>query len=337
MALAAYGDPADADQAVSDTVERILATDWHDIWPAAKHKFLDSPIHNAGVEADVTKTAAALLSARLFGMFSDAAVKNLPRRVPLYISGGCGLNCDWNRMWRDLGHFSSVFVPPCANDSGQAIGAAAEAWLLYTGDASIEWDVYSGLEFEQDMEPDSSVWDRRPAEARAIARAIAQGRIFAWARGRAEIGPRALGNRSLLADATHPRTRDRLNEIKQREHYRPIAPVCRVEDLGEAFDADFEDPYMLYFRNVTSDRLGAVTHVDGSARCQTVRRDQNPPLHDLLSAVADLNGPGVLCNTSLNWQHCGFINKTSELVKYCDARGLHDFVVEDAWYQRVTQ
>ncbi len=180
--------------------------------------------------------------------------------------------------------------------------------------------------------------DRRPADVRADRRrALAQGRIFAWAQGRAEIGPRALGNRSLLADATHPRTRDRLNEIKQREGYRPIAPVCRIEDVGKAFDADFEDPYMLYFRTVTSDRLGAVTHVDGSARCQTVTpRGQNPPLHDLLSAVAELNGLGVLCNTSLNWQHCGFINKTSDLVRYCDARGLDDFVVEDAWFQRIT-
>jgi hydroxymethyl cephem carbamoyltransferase len=238
-------------------------------------------------------------------------------------------------MFRDLGHFSSVFVPPCPNDSGLAIGAAAEALRLCTGDAYIDWDVYGGLEFEPDVHPDPDAWLRRPVRDTDVADALADGRIFGWAQGRAEIGPRALGNRSLLADPSSPRTRDRLNEIKQREGYRPIAPVCRVEDLGKYFDSDFEDPYMLYFRMVTSDRLGAVTHVDGTARCQTVSRESNRRLHELLSAVADRTGVGVLCNTSLNFKGLGFINKTSDLVKYADATGLDDFVVGDAWYERV--
>ena len=91
---------------------------------------------------------------------------------------------------------------------------------------------------------------------------------------------------------------------------------------------------MLYFRMVTSDRLGAVTHVDGSARCQTVTPAANPRLHDLLSAVAYRSGIGALCNTSLNYRGTGFINKMSDLAAYCGARGVHDFVVDDAWFQR---
>jgi hydroxymethyl cephem carbamoyltransferase len=333
MALAAYGDPAESDPAVVAIVDRVLTM--KEIWPAEKWKFKDTPIYNAGVEADVTKAAAALLSRRLFDKFSEAAVKHLPPGLPLHISGGCGLNCDWNRMWMDLGHFSSVFVPPCANDSGQAIGAAADALLLKSGDTYIDWDVYAGLDFQLDRYPDATMWRARPVDDKAVADALAKGRIFAWVQGRAELGPRALGNRSLLADPSDARMRDRLNEIKQREGYRPIAPCCRVEDLGKVFDTDFEDPYMLYFRMVTSDRLAAVTHVDGSARCQTVSTKTNERLHDLLDAVADRTGIGVLCNTSLNQKGRGFINKMSHLIRYCQDRRIDDMVVNDFWFQRI--
>jgi hydroxymethyl cephem carbamoyltransferase len=332
MALAAFGDPEGGDPAIADVVDRVLTTP--NIWPAAKHEFRDTPIYNAGVEAYITKDAAAMLSERMFELFSTAAVEHLPPDIPLHISGGCGLNCDWNKMWRDLDHFSSVFVPPCPNDSGLAIGSAVDALHLLTGDPYIEWDVYTGLEFEWNCEPDSVKWQQRPLDLAAVADALADGRIFAWVQGRAEIGPRALGNRSLLADPSDPRTRDRLNDIKLREAYRPIAPACRLEDTVKAFDSDFEDPYMLFFRMVTSDRLGAVTHVDGSARCQTVTPATNPRFHDLLSAVAARSGIGALCNTSLNWRGAGFINRMTDLTVYCEDRGVDDFVVGDFWFQR---
>jgi hydroxymethyl cephem carbamoyltransferase len=330
MALAAFGDPETDDPAIVDIVDRVLTT--RNTWPADKQEFRDTPIYNAGVESQVTKDAAALLSARLFEKFSTAAREHLPPGLPLHISGGCGLNCDWNKMWRDLDHFSSVFVPPCPNDAGLAIGGAADALRLLTGDPFIEWDVYAGLEFEWDAKPDEERWQRRPLDLGAVADALAEGRIFAWAQGRAELGPRALGNRSLLADPSDPRTRDRLNDIKNRESYRPIAPAARLEDAGKVFDTDFEDPYMLYFRMVRSDRLGAVTHVDGSARCQTVTPETNRRFHDLLSAVAERTGVGVLCNTSLNFSGSGFINCITDLTTYCEDRGVDDFVVGDWWF-----
>jgi hydroxymethyl cephem carbamoyltransferase len=128
--------------------------------------------------------------------------------------------------------------------------------------------------------------------------------------------------------------RDRLNDIKQREGFRPIAPCARIEDLGELFDSDFEDPYMLYFRMVRSDRLGAVTHVDGTARAQTVSTDTNPLLHDLLTAFEARTGVGALCNTSLNFKGFGFINRLSDLAKYCEERGVDDMVAGDSWFVR---
>jgi hydroxymethyl cephem carbamoyltransferase len=271
----------------------------------------------------------------MFQVYADVALARLPAGIPLYINGGCGLNCDWNAKWQELGHFSSVFVPPCTDDSGSAIGTAIDALASATGDPRIEWDVYSGLEFDHDCDPDAGRWARRRADDAEVAAAIAEGRIFAWVQGRWEIGPRALCNRSLLAEPFSTDTRDRLNEIKQREGYRPIAPVCRLEDAGRLFDDGFEDPYMLFFRRVVSDDLGAVTHVDGSARAQTVSQQTNPRMHRLLSAFAERTGAGVMCNTSLNFSRMGFINRMSSLVQYCEQRGIHDMVVGDTWYQRL--
>jgi hydroxymethyl cephem carbamoyltransferase len=331
MALAAYGDPRDADPQVAETVERILRLP--EVWPFSKFEFANSPIHDAGVEADVTKVAAALLTERIFETFATAAQAQLPSGIPLHISGGCGLNCDWNTAWRDLGHFSSVFVPPCTNDSGSAIGVAIDALATLTGDPYIAWDVYSGLDFEWDCEPDTARWTAQPVRHEQLADVLAGGHIVAWVQGREEIGPRALGNRSLLAEPFQPRTRERLNKLKQRESYRPIAPCCRLEDAGEVFDRDFEDPYMLYFRMTRSGDLGAVTHVDGSARCQTVTAETNKPLYELLSAFQARASVGVLCNTSLNFKGFGFINRLSDLLKYCETGGVTNAVVGDTWFQ----
>jgi hydroxymethyl cephem carbamoyltransferase len=331
MALAGFGDPARVEGAYAEAVER-LATgrpignkgDWR-----------DTPFYNIGVEAQETKDAAALLTNRLFELYADAALAEIPPGLPLYINGGCGLNCEWNARWRDLGHFSSIFVPPCTNDTGSAIGTAIDARAELTGEAHIGWSVYAGLEFERDTEPDPAIWRRTEMTDVGVAQALDEGRIVAWVQGRWEIGPRALGNRSILAEPARPETKDRLNEIKQREDYRPIAPCCRVEDLTKAFAHDYEDPYMLFFNTVRADGLQAVTHVDGTARVQTVRASQNERLHRLLTAFAERRGIGVLCNTSLNFKGQGFINRMSDLVKYCEDHGIDDMVVGDDWFQRV--
>lgn len=138
----------------------------------------------------------------------------------------------------------------------------------------------------------------------------------------------------MLAEPFRASTRDRLNAIKQREDYRPIAPCCRIEDAGAAFREDFADPYMLYFRTVRSPDLGAVTHVDGSARTQTVSRDDNAPLHELLTAFSAQYGLGVLCNTSLNFKTKGFINTMSDLIEFSESHDIDGMVVGDTWYER---
>jgi hydroxymethyl cephem carbamoyltransferase len=331
MALAAYGDPKDADANIVNAVDRLLTIQV--INPAPKADFADTVLYNAGSQSHVTKTAAALLSKRIFDMYAEVALREIPSGTPLHISGGCGLNCDWNSSWQKLGHFSSVFIPPCTNDSGSAIGTAIDALAHHCHIQPLNWSVYSGLEFVHDMEPDPSRWRQKPRNDRAIAAAIARGRVIAWIQGRWEIGPRALGNRSLLAEPYSEDTKNKLNDIKKREEYRPIAPCCREEDLSKAFIEDFSDPYMLYFRRVRSLRLGAVTHVDGSARVQSVTATSNPQLSSLLDAFATETGLGVLCNTSLNFKRRGFINRMSDLIHYCEISGIGDMVVDDRWYQ----
>jgi predicted NodU family carbamoyl transferase len=161
-----------------------------------------------------------------------------------------------------------------------------------------------------------------------LAGLLAKGQVVAWVQGRSEVGPRALGNRSIIAAPFQREITDRLNWIKQREWYRPIAPIC-LEDEGEKlFGCSESSPYMLFFHRVRDEKLAAVTHVDGSARVQTVSRTQNEPMFELLMAFKRLTGYGVLCNTSLNLKGKGFINRSSDLFGFASARKIDAVVVE---------
>ncbi len=156
--------------------------------------------------------------------------------------------------------------------------------------------------------------------------------ILGWVSGRYEIGPRALGNRSILAAPFRNSIRLRLNEIKQREEFRPIAPVCLLDDAKTWFGCDHDSSYMLYtYRSTTSD-LEAVTHANGTARIQTVTSQTNESLYNLLVAFKLRTGYGVLCNTSLNFSGRGFINNIDDLDVYARKHGLDGFVVNNKAY-----
>lgn len=291
---------------------------------------LDSSIYyNVGVEDVEFRNFAGIFSDRIFERFHEFAATELRQGWPLIIAGGCGLNCDWNTKWRESGIFSDVFVPPVANDSGSAIGTAIDAQWHCTGDAKIEWDVYSGLPFDSATTTDLSRYDVHddigPAE---VAEMLESGLILGWVNGRYEIGPRALGNRSILAAPFDDATRVRLNNIKQREQFRPIAPVCLMSDAARWFGCSGASPYMLYTYSATTDALRAVTHVNGTARLQTVTDDSNAPLHNLLIEFKRRTGYGVLCNTSLNFNGKGFINNLRDLADYAAEHELDGFVVD---------
>lgn len=288
--------------------------------------------YNVGLNDTEFRNFAGIVSDRIFDRFYQFAKSNMVRDMPLLITGGCGLNCDWNTKWKESGLFSEVFVPPVANDSGSAIGTAIDAQFHFTGNPKIDWDVYSGLEFITSDDFDSSLFDCYKTDYEIIADMLANNLIIGWVNGKYEIGPRALGNRSILASPFQDSTRERLNAIKQREQFRPIAPVCLEKDAARWFGCDNPSPFMLYTQQVSTDALAAVTHVNGSARIQTVSSGDNSHLHKLLSAFKERTGYGVLCNTSLNFNGRGFINNIADLSAYTIEHNLDGFVISGKSY-----
>jgi predicted NodU family carbamoyl transferase len=283
--------------------------------------------YNVGLDDPEFRNFAGIFSDKIFDRFYQFAKSNMKKGMPLLITGGCGLNCDWNTKWRETSLFSDVFVPPVANDSGSAIGTAIDAQFYFTGNPKIDWDVYSGLEFEANDAFDASLFDEHRTDYAVVASMLASDLIIGWVNGKSEIGPRALGNRSILASPFCSRTRFRLNEIKQREQFRPIAPVSLEEDAAKWFGCDHPSPFMLYTQLVSTEALAAVTHVNGTARIQTVSSASNSHLHKLLLAFKSRTGYGVLCNTSLNFKGRGFINRIADLSAYTIEHNLDGFVI----------
>jgi predicted NodU family carbamoyl transferase len=331
MALASFSRRSQA----TDEEEKITAfllQDCQHLKPQQCEALKELRHYNVGLDDPQFRDFAGIFSDRLFERFHRFAIAKLRRGMPLLISGGCGLNCDWNTKWTQTGFFSNVFVPPVANDSGSAIGTAVDAQLHFTGDPKLAWNVYSGLDFVVDKAVDSAHFEEWEPSFQSVAAMLAGGLILGWANGRYEIGPRALGNRSILAAPFEASTRERLNVIKQREQFRPIAPVCLEEDAAKWFGCDYPSPYMLYTHRACTEALAAVTHVNRTARIQTVSALSNRALFELLWAFKTLTGYGVLCNTSLNFKTKGFINTMSDLSAYTLAHQLDGFVVEGRIY-----
>ncbi len=331
MALASYGEPRAANAEEQAMLDRVLS------WPSLegavrKSAFIGSPYYNIGLDSQMFRDLAWQIQDQIFRRFHAFAQANMTEGLPLLISGGCGLNCDWNSHWKTCGLFTDVFVPPCANDSGSAIGTAADAQWFHTGKAKIDWSVYAGEDFIID-DADLSGIEVKPRDNAEIADRLANEEVIAWVQGKYEIGPRALGNRSLLAAPFTSDMHQRLNTIKQREAFRPIAPICMVEEIDRLFEHHGESPHMLFFQQVRTDAIRAVTHVDGTARLQSVTADQNPEMHALLGAFKERTGYGILCNTSLNFKGLGFINRLSDLVRYARNHGLDGCVVGDKFYR----
>jgi len=331
MALASYANrkiPSAEEKEVID----FLLQDIPHLAPRACHDVKHSRFYNAGVEDPEFCNLAGIFNDKIFDIFYNFAKSRLKKRMPLLIAGGCGLNCDWNTRWKESGLFTDVFVPPVANDSGSAIGTALDAQFLLTGNPKIDWSVYSGQSFITTGFFDLTKYDLYEADNEMIADMLAHDLIIGWVNGKYEIGPRSLGNRSILAAPFQTNTRIRLNEIKQREQFRPIAPVCLEEDAAKWFGCEQPSPFMLYTYRVKTDALAAVAHANGTARIQTVSRSTNRCLHELLIAFKSRTGYGILCNTSLNFSGKGFINNIVDLSQYVAKHNLDGFVVEGRCY-----
>jgi carbamoyltransferase len=230
----------------------------------------------------------------------------------LCLAGGVALNCVLNAAIRDMGPFQRIWVQPAAGDAGTALGAALWVDVRQRAGAGREFQMehaYWGPAYEDEEIERFLQWTKVPYRrmkdvAGETAAILAQDKVIGWYQGRMEFGPRALGSRSILASPINPAMQARLNEIKDREDFRPVAPVVLEEEADQWFEhAGDSSPFMLFVHNVRpekSDRIPAVRHVDGTARIQTVRRDQHAHYYDLLQEFKKLTGVPVLVNTSFN-------------------------------------
>jgi carbamoyltransferase len=229
----------------------------------------------------------------------------------LCMAGGVALNCVANARIRDKGAFKNIWVQPASGDDGTALGAAlwvdAKQRKATTRDFVME-HCYWGPEFTDEEIEKFMKWCKVPYRklnniAEETADILAQDKIIGWYQGRMDFGPRALGSRSILASPISPAMQQRLNEVKDREDFRPVAPVVLEEEAGNWFENASYSPFMLFIYDVKQDKadqIPAVRHTDGTARIQTVNERQHKNYYDLLKAFQRKTGVPVLVNTSFN-------------------------------------
>jgi carbamoyltransferase len=226
----------------------------------------------------------------------------------LTLAGGVALNCVANSVLWEQSAFERIWVQPASGDSGTALGGALylahelgdDVQPMTTAALGRSW---TDEELEQWLVRAQVPYDRPDDIAEAVAQCLADDGVVAWFQGRAEYGPRALGHRSLLAHPGNVANLERMNDVKGREQYRPVAPMVLLERAHEIFTGPVPSPYMLFTHGVKQDwkaRIPVVTHVDGSARIQTVDRADEPLVARMLEAFDRRTGIPVVVNTSLN-------------------------------------
>lgn len=271
------------------------------------------------------------------------------RRIAM--AGGVALNCTANGKLMRSHLFDEVYIQPVAGDDGAALGAALYRTSLAQAIPNRRFPVplfgpnYSGADVEAALRRfDGRVqWTRFDSlgeTCACAAKLIADGKVIAWLRGGMEYGPRALGNRSILADPRRPKMRDQINAmVKKREAFRPFAPACTVEEAHRWFEVapGTQLPYMISIVDVRPEmraQLPAITHVNGSARLQTVSVEDNPDFHALLVAVGEATGSQMVLNTSFNVKGQPIVNLPEEAIETFLGTGIEFLFLENFYVTR---
>ena len=307
MAMASYGRPSmigELRRAVRTTGDggyRVEPIDWEALAPALRSGDDWRPEH-----ADLAASVQLRLEEVLVELCAWLHAETGERRLTM--AGGVALNCVANSRILDESPFEEAWVQPAAGDAGTALGAAMHVAArlgdrvepMPTAALGREW---SDDELASWLERAAVPYEHPDDVAEEVAETIASGGVVALFQGRSEYGPRALGHRSLLADPRDPRNLERLNDVKGREQFRPVAPMVLDEAAAEIFSGQLPSPYMLFVHEVRSEwreRIPAVVHVDGTARIQTVDRGREPLVAAMLDAFERRTGVPVVINTSLN-------------------------------------
>lgn len=242
-----------------------------------------------------------------------AHAKKIHPSENLCLAGGVALNCVANGKILQSGLFKNVYIQPASGDAGGALGAAYVVWhTKFSGKKSPKMEhVYYGTEYADEaieaLLQSQNIPYKKLDDATLIDQvsSLLEGEnVIGWFQGRMEYGPRSLGNRSILADARNKENWKKVNlKIKFRESFRPFAPTVLEEKVAEYFNLNQESPYMLLVADVHPEKreaIPAVTHVDGTARIQTINREQNAKYYDLIKAFEEKTGCAVIINTSFN-------------------------------------
>jgi len=268
----------------------------------------------------------------------------LPR---LCMSGGVALNCVANARVLMEVPFDDVFIHPAAGDDGGALGAAVWAWNQVL-DRPERWqmrDAYLGPEFGDEEIRRALQAQGKPFEEigygqvpRKAAELVYNNRIVGWFQGRMEWGPRALGSRSILANACNPEMKDILNaKVKHREDFRPFAPVMPAEDMKTYVDLPVESPYMLLIGDIHPDKrhlIPSVTHTDGTARPQSVHRETNPLYYQVLREFERLAAVPVVINTSFNVRGEPIVCTPLDAFRCFAGTGIDDLIIGPFWVRK---
>ncbi len=310
MAMASYGRPVYAEElrkrvySCPDGTFRTQGVDFAELTRRRRHDEDGLDPAHADLACSVQRVVEQVLADTVDWLAAHTKADTL------CLAGGVALNCVANTALFNRGDFRAIWVQPAAGDSGTALGAA----LAVAADAESAEPISPmpsaslGRSFTDDQIAaaltEADIRYERPDDiAVAVGEVLADDGIVGWFQGRSEFGPRALGNRSLLADPRRAGNLERLNRVKGREQFRPVAPMVLAEWAAEIFTGGpLPSPYMLFVHDVVEswrDRIPAVTHVDGTARIQTVDTDQ-PLLHAMISAFAQRTGVPVVVNTSFN-------------------------------------
>lgn len=246
------------------------------------------------------------------------------------LAGGSFLNCTTNGKIHKNTPFKNVSPYPGSGDDGLSIGAALfvthHILDIPRKHKTVPEVVYTGKKYETPI-------GGSPLNLEYVAKSLDQGKVVAWFQGGSEFGPRALGNRSFLANPKLPEMKDYINfQIKNREWYRPFAPAVCYEDVNKYFDIDGESPYMLKICNVLTDNLPSITHVDGTARVQTVKKEDNPKFYEILREFEKFSGVPVLLNTSLNLSDEPIVETPEDAMKLFNRSKTDILVINDSMW-----
>lgn len=279
MGLASYGEPILADRFIKfwNETPKIGASKrlWNDFLGWLKREYHDNKVSDEDLAASVQE----------FADYAIMQIMHIARQYgsKLCYSGGCAQNVVINSKIHSL--FNDVHIAIAPTDSGSALGAAARSYHLHSGNDKVIWTPYLGDEITTDVNP------------REVAKYLISDKVCGLAHGRAEFGPRALGNRSLIADVRYD-VKDTVNEIKRRQKYRPFAPAILEEFADQYFEGPMNE-YMQFTSKALHD-YKSVTHVDGTARVQVVKKDCPSIFRKVIEEYYELTGVPMLLNTSLN-------------------------------------